>query len=363
MKFHVVLNRPVGAEKYQAEVDAGLRPRHATIELAKSLDAILHDGTGLSVSPLDRLVGKLTRMKPLWWAIARNLRSSINPGDVVYCAGEDIGVAVALLCGGKAAVVMCVHAADSPKKRLAFKALGTARRTAMFFAVSQLQIDGLQKHHGINPTKTQFLWDQTDTGFFSPGAAEAKARPLIVSIGLERRDYRTLAAATHDLDVDVKISGFSSDTRAARLAFPPTLPRNMTQAFYPWKDLRALYRTADIVVVSLFPNTYAAGVQGLMEALSCGRPVIVTATQGLAPYLSGDAMRIIDAGDPSQMRSAIEDLLASPDEQARLAKNGRQRALELHSERRFINVIASVMRRLATPRHEVGTPRERFIEL
>lgn len=356
MKFHVVLNRPVGPEKYQAELDKGLTPRHATIELAKSLDAVIHDGTGLSVSALDRLLGRLTRMNPLWWAIARDVRSSIKPGDVVFCSSESVGVPVAMLCGGKAAVTMLAHSVDSQKKRLAFKALGTVHRTAMFFAVSQLQVEALRKQHGVSAARTLFLWDQTDTRFFTPGPAEAKPRPLIVSIGLERRDYRTLAAATHDLDADVKISGFSADTRASELAFPPTLPRNMTRAFYPWTDLRALYRSADMVVVSLFPNTYAAGVQGLMEALSCGTPVIVTSTQGLAPYLSGGAMRIIDAGDPIQMRSAIEDLLASPDEQARLATNGRRRALELHSEQQYVNVIAGHMRRLAAGGQEVGAP-------
>ncbi|MEM5838768.1 hypothetical protein AAHH59_10735, partial [Pediococcus acidilactici] len=59
------------------------------------------------------------------------------------------------------------------------------------------------------------LPDQTDTIFFRPSPASLdKPRPVIASVGLEKRDYRTLAAATSDLDVDVKISGFSRDASA-----------------------------------------------------------------------------------------------------------------------------------------------------
>ena len=52
---------------------------------------------------------------------------------------------------------------------------------------------------------------------------------MIVSVGLEQRDYRTLAAATADMDVDVKISGFSEDAEVLQRSFPDVLPANMSR--------------------------------------------------------------------------------------------------------------------------------------
>lgn len=74
------------------------------------------------------------------------------------------------------------------------------------------------------------LLEQTDTEFFIPGPVSGdKNRQTVVSVGLEKRDYRLLAAATADLDVDVKISGFSKDAKALSQAFPDTMPENMSR--------------------------------------------------------------------------------------------------------------------------------------
>jgi glycosyltransferase involved in cell wall biosynthesis len=147
---------------------------------------------------------------------------------------------------------------------------------------SKSQADFLARYLDLSPDRTCFVWDHTDTSFFCPGPAQKKERATIVSVGLEQRDYRTLAHATESMNVDVCISGFSRDSATSRRAFPETLPSNMSRRFYDWSDLAQLYRDAAIVVVSVFENNYAAGVQGLMEGMASGRPVVVTATEGLS---------------------------------------------------------------------------------
>lgn len=348
MAFHIVLNRPSSLEQIHTEALEGLRPRHSMVELSQVLDAKIHDGTNIALTAMDRALGKVTRMNPLWWAIARSVRSEISVGDVIFCTGEDIGAPVALLCGAKASVAMTVHSADSLKKRIAFKLLRVNKKSAKFFAVADSQIKALHDMHGIHTKKTTFLWDQTDTRYFSPGAGRVSARPLIMSIGLERRDYTNLAKATSGLDVDVKITGFSADTRTSSQAFPTSLQANMTRAFYSWPDLLELYRSADIVVVSLFPNNYAAGVQGLMEAMSCGKPVIVTATEGLKPYLDqADAMCIVPPQDAISLRRAILDLLNNPHERQRLSDRGKALAAERYSLESYLSVLSQSLRALA----------------
>jgi hypothetical protein len=71
------------------------------------------------------------------------------------------------------------------------------------------QADFLRSYLAIPESRILVLLEQTDTQFFTPGPVSGeKKRQTVVSVGLEKRDYRLLAAATADLDVEVKISVF-----------------------------------------------------------------------------------------------------------------------------------------------------------
>jgi hypothetical protein len=350
MAFHIVLDRPTDLAGMMAAAEAGQSPRHSMAVLAEQLGATVHDGTGLRPGFVDRLLGKVTRMQPRWWMIARAVRRNTSHGDVIYCTGEDVGLPVALLCGAGhgAKVAIMAHATSSAKKRLALRLFDARRRVAQFFVVSPHQQTALQQALGKARAQVAFVWDQTDTAFFAPGPpSPAKTRPCIASVGLERRDYTTLARATADLDLDVRISGHSENTRVLQNAFPPELPANMSRRFYPWDEFQQLYRDADVVVVSVFPNDYAAGVQGLMEGMACGRPVIVTPTEGLAGYVEEGAAIAVRPGDPAALRQAIEQLLADPTRARSLASAAHALAGERHSLDGYVGTIAAHLRQLA----------------
>jgi glycosyltransferase involved in cell wall biosynthesis len=223
------------------------------------------------------------------------------------------------------------------------------RKVSTFMAVAEPQIKFLQQFLKLPGERAQFVWDQTDTRFFSPGPQSVdKSRPVIMSVGLEQRDYGTLATATADLDLDVNISGFSADTRVMSRAFPAEIPANMSRKFYPWPELQQLYRDADIVVVSLFPSQYAAGVQALMEALACARPVIVTGTEGLNAYLDHrDCVRVVPPGDPVQMRKAITELLNDPAARISMGQKALALAHERHPLEQYIHRIVATLKELA----------------
>ena len=90
--------------------------------------------------------------------------------------------------------------------------------------------------------------------FFKPGPASSeKRRPLLVSAGLERRDYKILADASGDLDLDVAVTGFSTDVAAVTSSFSDKWPSNFCRRRYEWLKLARLYQDADAVVVTLFP--------------------------------------------------------------------------------------------------------------
>ena len=113
------------------------------------------------------------------------------------------------------------------------------------------------------------LPEQTDTAFFTPGVSQPnKQRPIIASVGLEKRDYRSLAEATADSDVDVKICGFSKDARAMARGFPRNYASKYVKQILFWPYLVQLYRDADIVAGTVTEKKSCAGVTSMVEAIS-----------------------------------------------------------------------------------------------
>lgn len=350
MAFHIAMPRRLGPQELSAVDVGGGRPRMAIAMLARELGAQMHAPGNAPVSLADSLRARIAGPASLW-SMARDIARKVAPGDVVFAGSEAGGLQIGKACAGlagKPKVCMFVHNLDRPRGRMALKLFGTRRNTERLMACSDLQTSFLRRYLGMDESQVEFVWDHTDDAFFCPGAASpSKKRPLIVSVGLEQRDYRTLAAATADMDVDVKISGFSEDAEVLRRSFPDVLPANMSRKFYEWQDLVQLYRDADVVVVSVHENKYAAGVQSLMEGMACGRPVVASATAGLRSYLDEDVVTSFPPGDVAALRSAIERTLRDSAAAEARASKGLELARRRHGIDRFVNQIAGSLRALA----------------
>lgn len=349
MTFHIVLPRAMQLGAAADQAARGECPRHSMGLLADALGARVHEPDDSRAGTADRLRAKLAPTES-FWALARRLKASTGPNDVVFFSSEGVGLQFAAVCDDpvtRPKIVIFAHNLDRPRGRAALKLWGLRERVALFMACSQHQVTFLREYLELPAERVRFVWDHTDNRFFTPGPVSAgKKRPLLVSVGLEQRDYKTLAEASADLPLDVRISGFSKDAAALALTFPATLPENMSRRFYTWPDLVQLYRDADAVVVSCRENRYAAGVQSLMEASACARPVIATATQGLASYLDESVLRV-PPGDAQAMRQAIQETLAHPAEAARRAERRHQVATEVYRMDRYVAEIEGALRALA----------------
>ena len=344
--FHILLPRAMDLDAAAAEAEAGRCPRQGMALLARELGAAVHEARDGDVATPDRWRSMLAG-PPSLWAAARVLAREVGPQDRIFCASEAGGLQVAAVCGSlpeRPRICVFAHNLDRPRARAALGLWKAAHRVDLFLACSQRQVDFLRGHLGLPPDRVRFVWDHTDTRFFSAGPARRGPRPVIASVGLEQRDYRTLAAATHGLDVDVRISGSSNDAATLARTFPDPMPANMTRQFYSWPDLRQLYRDAAVVVVSVRENRYAAGVQSLMEALACGRPVVATASEGLRGYLEEGAVACVAPGDPVAMRAAIRSLLEDPAAAAALAERGHATAQRRHAMERYVDEVAGHLR-------------------
>ena len=193
-----------------------------------------------------------------------------------------------------------------------------------------------------------FWWYSVDSNYFTPGFASSnKTKPIIASIGLEQRDYRLLAAAIKELDVDVKVAGFSQFQSRVAKSFPKVMPNNMTNRKYRCSELIELYHDADVIVIPLQENYGAAGVTVLLEAMSCKKPIVCVRTTGLADYLTDEKIIMTtQPGDVAGLQKAIVYLLNNPEE----AKLRGQRAYDLvwqrHNMENQIAILTQFIRTL-----------------
>jgi glycosyltransferase involved in cell wall biosynthesis len=95
------------------------------------------------------------------------------------------------------------------------------------------------------------------------------------------------------------------------------------------EDLPALYNLATCLVIPSFHESCSVA---LLEALSCGCPVIASKTGG-NPEVVGDAALLVDPANPVEISDTILKVLADADLRQRLAQAGLVRAQEFSWEK------------------------------
>lgn len=89
-------------------------------------------------------------------------------------------------------------------------------------------------------------------------------------------------------------------------------------------ELIELYRTAQIVVVTVTENAHASGITTLLEAVGASTPAIVTRTGGLDDYFDDHEVTFIPPGSANALAGAIRSLLDDPERRQRMAAAARR---------------------------------------
>ena len=350
--YHLLLGKSLDFSQIQQDAAADVAPGHVLADLAQRLHAQIHHPGTERISTVDMILGRIIST-PQLWAWAHRLAPQLGADDIVFTSGEDVGIPLATACRrqkDKPKIIVTAHNLDRPRGRGALALLRCGQSVDLWLTNSQQQRKFLQGYLHLPPARVPWIAEQTDSHFFRPAATPrvANARPLIASVGLEQRDYRTLALATADLEVDVRISGFSHDAKALARAFPEPLPQNMKQQFYPWTELRQLYRQADVVVVSLFENDFCAGLTTFLEASACARPVVITVSRGLTEYVAAPGVALqTRPGEVQSLREAIVRVLQNRTLADELAGNAYQQVLRQHTPEHWLDAVEKVMRSVA----------------
>ncbi|MFF7470237.1 glycosyltransferase [Streptomyces sp. NPDC008092] len=160
------------------------------------------------------------------------------------------------------------------------------------------------------------------------------ARLALVGDGPDRDELRRLAAAV-SASAPVEFAGSVADVR-------------------PW------YRAADLVVL---PSRWEGMALSPLEALACGRPVLVTDVDGARESLPpGHAAHcLVPPGRPGALAGAVAALLLDPELRTSLGGQGRRHVLSTHDVRRTAEAVAELYRELLDGRPLVSFERRESI--
>jgi glycosyltransferase involved in cell wall biosynthesis len=271
-------------------------------------------------------------------------------GVSVYVSlSERIGIPLAFLLGRRRVRhVLVAHHLTSKKKRALQRRTGYLHRFDRIVVLCRKQEEYLRAEVGLPAERLHFVYDKVDTEFWKAShPAPLFEDRFVLSVGRERRDYVTLLTAARRMPdlrfVLVLSSPWSRQGDRPVADMPPNVVilRDLT-----WCDLRALYERAAVVVVPLLPGIdYAAGVNAALEAMAMGRPLVVTATPGIAEYVAeGENALIVPPADPDALVRAVEGIFTRPGLATQRTASARQ-AVEAHNRiEGYVALLARILR-------------------
>mgnify|MGYP001600219369 CR=1 FL=1 len=167
-----------------------------------------------------------------------------------------------------------------------------------------------------------------DTSFWSPDGSMDGG--YILSVGNDaRRDYELLAEAARRIPERFVVV----TSRKIEGGVPP----NVEIRKGDWhaetlsdEELRSLYRGASLVALPLKDSAQHSGQSVCLQAMACGKPVVLTDTRGL---WSRDMMRdgenvvLVPHGDADALVRAIRRVMDDPEERKRIGGCARETAV------------------------------------
>lgn len=184
-----------------------------------------------------------------------------------------------------------------------------------------------------------------DTDFWTPGPSSHDGGYLLAVGNDGRRDYRTLVEAVSGLSLRTKI--------VTARPLPDSLPPNVEAIRGSWHrpavtdaELRDLYRGALAVCVPLEDSLQPSGQSVALQAMACGRPVILTRTQGLwtgGDFLEGEHVLLVPPASAVALRGKIEELVSERSLAEQIGISAREAVLRNGRMTDFASRLESVV--------------------
>jgi glycosyltransferase involved in cell wall biosynthesis len=216
------------------------------------------------------------------------------------------------------------------------------RRADRLIAISEATRRDAIQRLGIPHERIAVTPLAVDARLFHSVAPDEVAR-VVAAFGLRRPYFLHVGAAAHHKNTAAMLRAYALFRAAGgehtlyvagrwtaralgRLAadYPDLMAGGQVRVlgFVPESDLAALYGGADALV---YPSLMEGFGLPVLEAMSCGTPVLTSCTSSL-PEAGGDAAIYVDPREPEQMAAAMGHLAGDPDLRRDLTERGLKQA-------------------------------------
>lgn len=172
---------------------------------------------------------------------------------------------------------------------------------------------------GVDPEQVTPVRFGADHEFFTPSGE--KETTDVLAVGVDRgRDWHTLVDAARRLP-GVEISIMTGPGRVPENR-PDTVRVLPPTDFATYRDL---LRTTRLVVVPSHDLAYPTGQSVLLEAMACGRCVVVTETAAMTEYIGHDRSNLaVPPADPEALAEMIATALGDDARRDRVGRGARK---------------------------------------
>lgn len=187
-------------------------------------------------------------------------------------------------------------------------------------------------HYYIAPNKISVIPNSIDTDRFQPRTKDLEKETLsllcIARLVPQKNLVNLLQALVTISDIHLRIIG-DGPLRGKLVAFAQhyQLPVEFLQPV-PNNDLPRLYQRADIYIQ---PSLYEGSPKTILEAMSCGLPVIATRVSGITEVITHEETGYLCSTNVESIRQALIHLKQQSGLRSQLGQAARQYILKHHS--------------------------------
>ena len=194
--------------------------------------------------------------------------------------------------------------------------------------------------------KTRIIPNYVDTRLFHPAPLPEQEVDLIfVGRFVAQKNLAALLEAVAPLDIRMLLIGGGKLREPLQQRFDRLRGRVVWMGHVPNAALPSYLRRAKLFVL---PSHYEGHPKALLEAMSCGLPVIGADVVGIRDVLRHGENGWLCGTDAPSLRAAIQHLLARPGLRAKLGQNARRYVQEHFSLDKIANLEMAFLREVAS---------------
>lgn len=216
------------------------------------------------------------------------------------------------------------HGDDSELKRRAQKIEKEVFTEADRVVVTTTQMKHyIVEQYRIPNSKVEIIPNYVQTELFRPNKNDTLRQGHILFVG--RLDYQknlfALFEAIRGVDVELDIIGDGPQRKdLEKLAYENKINVHFL-GNKPHNELPQYFNKAEIFIL---PSLYEGHPKALLEAMSCGLPVIGTDVPGIRELIRHQETGYLCGTSPSEIRTAIQEVLSNKKLQIKLGENARK---------------------------------------